>query len=1363
MENKELLDKIIVGRVEPHIYAFTTNTIPNYLKVGDTYRPVSVRLNEWKEVYPELKKEYEKKAMVDENIFFRDYAVHHYLENDLNKERINPNDFSNIYVSNEFFKETSVIDVESAIEDIQKSYEENLMKYQYYNANSRLRTIERYVSTGYWKPRPNQQTVIDKFVEAYKKGRNNLLMYAIMRFGKSFTSMCCALEMDANIVVIVSAKADVKEEWKKTVESAENFNEYDFLTSEDLLDENIIKNKRRENRRLAIFLTLQDLQGTEIKEKHKELFNNQIDLLLIDETHFGVRADKYGAVLRAGFKDVNETREDGFVDFEDANNQVKALNSKIRIHLSGTPYRILMGSEFSHDDIIAFCQFSDIVSEQEKWDNEHFKDIENGVINDETGKPYEEWDNPYFGFPQMIRFAFNPNESVRRRLEKLKNNGNFYAFSELLRTNSIRQNSNGEHKKFIYESEVLDLLEVIDGTKGDVNVLGFLDYDKIKEGKMCRHIVMVLPYRASCDALEELIKNNSDKFKNLNEYEIINISGVDKPNLYKNVKDIKNKIKDYEKENKKTLTLTVNRMLTGSTVEEWDTMIYLKDTSSPQEYDQAIFRLQNQYVKDYLSSNGDLIKYNKKPQTLLVDFDPNRMFIMQETKAMIYNANVDKSGNSKLEERIRNELNISPIIVLNKNKIQKIQAIDIMNAISNYSKDRGVFEEAGDIPVDLSLIAVPEIFEVISKQGEFGTRQGFRVNNTDTDSDDNDSFDFGELSETLFDYPQDTEIESQTGTSSNQKEKNDIKSNLTKQFRTYYARILFFAILTKDSVSSLEDIINVINQGENKRIANHLGLSKEVLFLINKEIDIFILRQLDYKIQNINSLSNDDSLSEIERATIAINKFDKLSDSEVITPQNVCRDMLEMIGKDKIVDIINNKGNILDIASKEAEFMLSLVNILKENNVSNERYKNNLYSIPTSGVAYEFTRKIYEILGLNISNISEKFDSYDLLNVKTDDNIDYEKIVNYITQTQTFSDIELDDNLFSNMKGDERMHFDIVVGNPPYQEADGGAGASARPIYNYFVNLSKKLDPKFVSLIIPSRWYVGGKGLDEFRKDMVNDIHIKELHDCLTPDDIFPNTNNRGGICYWLWDKSYNNKENSVKIITHSNNKVVDEMIRPLKLYDEDIFIRDSRAKTILDKIVTKDFKSFSEIVSSRKPFGLDGNFARSNKITNEKTKENTVICYIKGKKKVFVNLKSILCHGDWVDSWKVFIPRANNIGTELNDDNMNSFVGEPNTICTESYLVVGADLSLNQETSKNLAKYLQTKFLRYLHSLLKSSQDATSKTFSYVPIEDFGENSSIDWSKSVSEIDMQLYEKYSLEKEEINHIEEKIKPMEQL
>ena len=192
----------------------------------------------------------------------------------------------------------------------------------------------------------------------------------------------------------------------------------------------------------------------------------------------------------------------------------------------------------------------------------------------------------------MIRFAFNPNKSSKKRLEDLKNSGFTYAFSELFRPLSIvKDKENNLHKKFKYEQEIKDLLQVIDGSQSDDNLLSFLDYDKIKDGKMCRHIVCVLPYRASCDALEELIKTS--KFKNLNFYEIINISGVDSDKVYKDTDSIVNKIKEYEIQNKKTITLTVNKMLTGSTVPQWDTMLYFKDTSSPQEYDQAIFRLQD--------------------------------------------------------------------------------------------------------------------------------------------------------------------------------------------------------------------------------------------------------------------------------------------------------------------------------------------------------------------------------------------------------------------------------------------------------------------------------------------------------------------------------------------------------------------------------------------------------------------------------------------------------------------------------------------------------------------------------------------------------------------------------------------------
>lgn len=230
MRDLSLLDKIIVGRVEPHIYAFTTNTIPNYIKVGDTYRPVSVRLDEWKKYYPELEKKYDTKAMVSDDIFFRDYSVHQFLEHNLKKMRLKSSDIDeSIYFSNEFFKDTSIVDIDEAIKDIKNDFDENLMKYQFYNAKDSLRVITEYASTGMWDLRPNQKEVVKNFKKAYETGRTNLLLYAVMRFGKSFTSMCCALEMNANVVLIVSAKADVKEEWKKTVQSADNFKDYDLL------------------------------------------------------------------------------------------------------------------------------------------------------------------------------------------------------------------------------------------------------------------------------------------------------------------------------------------------------------------------------------------------------------------------------------------------------------------------------------------------------------------------------------------------------------------------------------------------------------------------------------------------------------------------------------------------------------------------------------------------------------------------------------------------------------------------------------------------------------------------------------------------------------------------------------------------------------------------------------------------------------------------------------------------------------------------------------------------------------------------------------------------------------------------------
>ena len=331
-----------------------------------------------------------------------------------------------------------------------------------------------------------------------------------------------------------------------------------------------------------------------------------------------------------------------------------------------------------------------------------------------------------------------------------------------------------------------------------------------------------------------------------------------------------------------------------------------------------------------------------------------------------------------------------------------------------------------------------------------------------------------------------------------------------------------------------------------------------------------------------------------------------------------------------------------------------------------------------------------------------------------------------------------------------KMKFDVIIGNPPYQLSDGGAQASARPIYQLFVQQAKKLNPSYLIMIIPARWYAGGKGLDAFRCDMLTDIHIKAIHDFPNTEDCFPGVNIRGGICYFLWDRSYNNVNIKAEVVTHDGSKSKFS-VRPLKYKDLDIFIRYSQALSILDKVLSNSSDFLSEWVSPLRPFGLRGYFAKGQDFHNTKLNMNSpVLCYAKGKSCGYVERSLIPSHCEWIDCWKVYIPRADNIGTELNDDNLNSFVGAPNTICTESYLMIGAENALNEETAKNLSSYLHTRFVRFMHSVPKVSQDATAKTWRFVPALDF----STPWT------DEELYAKYGLTDEEINFIESMIKPM---
>lgn len=1362
MENvygTELLDKLIVGRVTPHIYAFQTGTIPNYLKVGDTYRPVSVRLNEWKQKFPDLIKKYEHKATVADNVYFRDYAVHDYLENSLGKKRLEPEDLStnSVYYSREFFKNVNTSELDEAINDICEQYKLKNSTYAYYDSNKRLAVTVHYERGSKWTLRPNQQEAVDNFIKAVNSGRTNLLMYAVMRFGKSFTSLACAKAINAKTVLIVSAKADVREEWKKNVEQPGNFEGYNFLSSKELLEnDNAISDIHVKDETAVIFLTLQDLQGTEIKAKHAQVFENKIDLLIVDETHFGARAQSYGEILRNvqtdEKKDLKDNikfldkQEDDQIDLEDANEQIKELKAKVRLHLSGTPYRILMGSEFEPEDIISFVQFTDIAREQAAWDAEN-------LDKDDV----EEWNNPYFGFPQMIRFAFHPSKRAIEKMNELKKHGVSLALSALFKPQSIKKDTEtNRHQKFEHEEEVFDLLKIIDGTSSDSKLLGFLDYDKIKQGQMCRHMVMVLPYCASCDAMEKLISDHALEFKNLGEYEILNISGVDAQHHFHTPTDIKNRIAKLESEGKKTLTLTVNRMLTGSTVEQWDTMIYLKDTSSPQEYDQAIFRLQNQYVRE-LSDGTKVIKECLKPQTLLVDFDPHRLFTMQEQKSLIYNANTEKNGNSLLDKRIADELRISPVITRNHNRLEQVQATDILKEVSHYNNSRSISDEVIDLPIDLSILNNEHMRKVIEDQNPFGSKEGLTL---EAHASETDGQEFDVEYEDL-----DDEKQSKQDNKSKQSEfdqytlnvNNERIKDLENKIRTYYQRILFFSFLCYEPVKSLDDILENLRQGKNHRLAHNLGINTDDIEVLRNSLNAFKLSALDYKIQNISTLATDENLQPLDRAVTSLAKFSRMSASEIITPIKVADEMVAMLSEDQLRNIIKSGEKLLDIASKAGEYTVALIKRLQALGFSLDEIRNSIYAIPTSSVAYEFTRRFYEILGLNTACIAKNFTSYDLLDIKKDnEEVDYNRITELLSQKKDFEKITLQDNI----QGGEKVEFGAVVGNPPYQESDGGEGNGSSPIYNNFIDLSTIITNCAV-LIHPARFlFNAGKTPKLWNKKILKSPFFSIKNYSIDSSKVFEGVDIKGGVAISLYDRCnkktpidvfipYPELASIAKKVQMYNALMLDTIVYPRDLYH-------------LTNQVYLDHPDLLDRQSKGHKFDLGSNvFTKLPELfVDNKVNKNYFGVYGRDDNKRTIKwiLNKYLRTPNNLSNYKVIIPKSNGTGA-IGEVLSTPFIGEPMTGHTLTFLSIG---SFNTRfEAEALLKYIKSRFARVLLGILKVTQDNPQSTWKYVPLQNFTESSDIDWSKSVDDIDQQLYRKYGLNDEEIAFIEEKVHRME--
>jgi len=494
-----------------------------------------------------------------------------------------------------------------------------------------------------------------------------------------------------------------------------------------------------------------------------------------------------------------------------------------------------------------------------------------------------------------------------------------------------------------------------------------------------------------------------------------------------------------------------------------------------------------------------------------------------------------------------------------------------------------------------------------------------------------------------------------------------------------------------------------------------------------------------------------------------------LSNDEVFTPPNLVNDILDMLPQELFQD---KTTTFLDPVTKSGVFLREIAKRLMaglEDKIPNKQERiNHIFQNQLYGIAITELTSLLSRRSLYCSKAANG--KYSICNSFSDEqgNVIFDRVEHTWKDGQckfcgasksTYDRGEhLETHAYKFIHTEEpeeiiKMKFDVIVGNPPYQLNDGGGvGSSAIPIYHKFINQSKKLKPRYLTMIVPSRWFSGGRGLDEFREEMLNDDRIRVIHDYINASDCFPGVEIKGGVNYFLWDRD---NRGDCKIYTHNNGKNISESERPLLESNASTFIRHNEAISILKKVQLLNEDSFASLVSANDPFGFDirvkNSYKRVKQTFKKKAFDGSVEYYYNGWKKKgvgYIEESSIRKNIEWKNKYKVFIPKAWGTGN-MHKDWLNPFIAGKNSCSTETYLLIGP--FDNEKICENTVSYIQTKFFHFMVSLIKITQNTMQKAYQFVPLQELSK----EWT------DEKLYKKYNLNDNEIAFIESMIRTVE--